>query len=190
MAAKGHCKHGEFIGEIRKASDVGYKSAHKVIWLACIYCGKERWVKLRNGLPGSLRCLRCAYKLNPPDCKGVKNSSWRGGRHKGSRGYILIWLSPDDFFYSMASKQGYVLEHRLVVAKALGRCLHSWEVVHHKEGCAKDDNRYPETLQLVSDDRHKQITILENKVRRLEGKVKLLQWQIREQSKVIGENRW
>ena len=68
----------------------------------------------------------------------------------------------------MVDKQGYVLEHRLVVAKAIGRNLHRWEIVHHKDNCPKDDNRYPETLQLVSDDRHDQITILGVRIKYLE----------------------
>jgi len=73
--------------------------------------------------------------------KGPKNPQWKGGRVTcHGDGYVLIKLSEDDFFRSMAGKQGYVLEHRLVVAKSLGRCLQPWEKVHHKNGI-KDDNR-------------------------------------------------
>jgi len=103
--------------------------------------------------------------------RGEKSYLWKGGRTKTKAGYIQIRLYPDDFFYSMANASGRVFEHRLVVAKALGRCLHLWEIVHHKKGFAKDDNRHPETLQLVSDDRHKQISILERRIKQLEKRL-------------------
>jgi len=81
----------------------------------------------------------------------------------------------------MANRGGYVLEHRLVMAKHLGRCLHDWEIVHHKGTKYpkdtienKGDNRI-ENLQLVTDERHKQITLLENKIKRLETKITSLE---------------
>jgi len=105
----------------------------------------------------------------------------------------MIRLPRDDFFYPMTGSNGYVFEHRLVVAKALGRCLHLWEIVHHKgakypKGSREDkaDNRYPENLQLVSDDKHKQITIMENRINHLEKEVKLLRWQVSELNKIKG----
>jgi len=65
--------------------------------------------------------------------KGENNPCWRGGRIKTSEGYVFIKLQPDNFFYPMANKpRGYVMEHRLVMAKHLGRCLHRWEILHHK----------------------------------------------------------
>lgn len=178
------------LGEIQKGQDIG-KSQFKYIWAACIDCGKERWVRFVNGKPMHLRCHACSMKSEVrkrglKHISGQANPNWKGGRNR-EHGYIVIKLQPDDFFYSMTNKKGYVFEHRLVVAKALGRCLHPWELVHHKKGYAKDDNRYPKTLQLVMEGQHNQITIMENKINtllqqnaELLKQIKLLQWQIKE----------
>ena len=154
----------------------------KFILHSCEGCGKERWVRLQKGLPLSVICRSCAGKTH----RGTRNSRWQGGRKETSQGYIKIWLDRDDFFYPMADeKTSYVYEHRLVVAKRLGRCLHSWEIVHHKgakypKGSRENrsDNRYPENLQLVTDDRHKQITILENKIAHQEKRIGELEQRI------------
>lgn len=70
------------------------------------------------------------------DRTGSKNPKWRGGRLKKTNGYIIV-QSPDHPFRCV---DGYVLEHRLVMEKKLGRYLTVNEVVHHINGI-KDDNR-------------------------------------------------
>ena len=155
------------INEIRTSKELGYKCGNKFIWLACLGCGEPKWVSLSDvRRRRSLRCHRCASLGN--------RWSSKSGKASDSRGYIRVRIYPDDFFYPMATKAGYVLQHRLVVAKAIGRCLHSWEIVHHLHarypgGSVEDkqDNRYPENLQLVQEMQHKQITILENKLDKL-----------------------
>ncbi len=176
------------IGEIRN------KSSHKYLWHACAGCDKERWVQLKKGQPESLRCRSCAKKgmkghaMSEETRAKLNKANWKGGRIK-RHGYILVKLYPDDFFYPMADKRGYVLEHRLVVAKQLGRCLQLWELVHHKDHIRNHND--VRNLQRVSDIGHKQITILEGKINAQEKQIeeqrkqiRLLQWQVGQLNKL------
>lgn len=71
------------------------------------------------------------------------------GRITTVRGYTAVTLRDDDPLRSMGwAKQGYVLEHRLVMARRLGRPLFKGEEVHHTNG-NKKDNRI-ENLELWS----------------------------------------
>lgn len=157
------------VGGKKSSKELGLNGKHMRIWAICPKCNQGRWVILtatkRLGYTGL--CHQC----NASSRGG--NRIKRGYRWVNSNGYVLNKLQPDSFFFSMTGKDGYVLEHRLVMAQRLGRCLHSWEIVHHKNGVRNDNS--VENLQLVSDDRHKQISILEAKISRLQkanGKLK------------------
>jgi len=178
------------LGEVRKGTDIGYKTRTKYIWHACVDCGKERWVPLRVSKPRDVRCPPCGHS-NPRRViySGKRKPRLIGRKVKSSYGYIKICIPQDDFFYPMADKAGYVFEHRLVMAKSLGRNLHSWEIVHHKNHI-KDDNGI-ENLELVSDIGHKQITMFERRITNLENKIeeqakliKMLQWQIKQREEI------
>ncbi len=134
------------LGDIKRGREIGRTSHSRFVYFACVDCGKARWVQLLRGEPRSLYCNNCSMRGRI----GELNSSWKGGIKK-SNGYIEVRIYPDDFFYPMANR-GYVFEHRLIVAKALGRNLHSWEIVHHKNG-DKLDNRI-ENLELVARTEH------------------------------------
>jgi len=81
------------------------------------------------------------YKHN---CVGNKNPNWKGGRLKKTNGYIIV-QQPNHPYCDM---DGYVLEHRLIMERHLGRPLLPTEVVHHINGIV-DDNRI-ENLMLFS----------------------------------------
>lgn len=184
------------IGEIRKGNEIGYASKRdKFIYVACVDCGKKRWVLLHGGRPRSIRCHKCGNKLN----RGVNSHRWKGGRQVTEQGYILVRVYPEDFFYPMANSEGYVAEHRLIMAKSLGRCLQPWELVHHKNG-VKDDNRI-ENLKLTTvgshsrehsrgyrdgyrsgfkDGHNSQVQALKATMENQSKEMRLLQWQVRE----------
>lgn len=71
--------------------------------------------------------------------RGSLHPTWRGGRTVAD-GYVKAWVDPDDPLRCMAGTGGYALEHRLVMARALGRPLSEHETVHHING-DRADNR-------------------------------------------------
>ena len=78
---------------------------------------------------------------------GVK--AFRGRKPRVNRnGYVVVYLAPVDPLAGMARAGGYVMEHRLVMARHIGRQLRKAESVHHKNA-VKTDNRI-ENLELWS----------------------------------------
>jgi len=105
--------------------------------------------------------------------RGAETASWRGGR-RVSDGYIRVWVHPDDFFYPMADTNDSVAEHRLVMARHLGRCLLPWEMVHHKNG-KRNDNKI-ENLELITDRRYHMIDAnTKAYIKRLEKRIEKLE---------------
>ncbi len=195
------------LGEVRLAEEIGKSGHARYKWHACEGCGKKRWARFNKGQIVSLRCIKCCYSLERRAkqaewCRkhfsGEKNFNWKGGRHITAEGYVLVTIQRDDFFYPMRNGDGYVLEHRLVMAKHMGRCLQSWEIVHHKgiryiDIRNKSDN-LEDNLKLTTAGSH----ITEHnkgyrdgyqqgyqdgsskQIEELRKEIKLLQWQIRE----------
>lgn len=86
------------------------------------------------------------------------HSRFKGGRVRAEAGYWQVLMPYNDPLYSMANRVGYVPEHRLVLARHLGRPLTSFETVHHING-DRTDNRL-ENLQLRQG-RHGKGTVLQ-----------------------------
>ncbi len=87
---------------------------------------------------------RVLRKLGRPTRTGATNhGNWKGGRVSTQAGYVAVFNGE---YLAMHNNAGYTLEHRLVMARSLGRALTPHETVHHING-DRQDNRI-ENLQL------------------------------------------
>lgn len=112
--------------------------------VTCILCAtpmyRRPWVLAKGeGKYCSRACRNKAHPLpdgrNLPSPKmGADNPAWKGGamlrsRHGNYQQVRYVRCPPD--LLSMARKDGYVMEHRLVMARWCGRPLTRAETVHH-----------------------------------------------------------
>lgn len=134
-------------GQTEAVIDIRGRKRGLKVWIICPVCTEGRWVRTdslkRKEFTGM--CNLCHNKFT--SLSGKDHGRWKGGYKR--HGYFEVKVQPDSPFYPMSKKSGYLVEHRLVMAKSLGRCLESCETVHHLNGI-KDDNRI-ENLQLISD---------------------------------------
>jgi len=85
---------------------------------------------------------------------GSKNPAWKGGVTYRSRkgNYVQVrYVRAPEWAWPMARKDGYVMEHRLVMAQIVGRLLTRTEVVHHRNHAPLDNRRG--NLELWPDNR-------------------------------------
>ena len=154
------------VGEEKSGKELGYKTNTRFFGVACTHCGKVRWMPKRLAERRVNYCRPCSDALfRSLD----KNFHWKGGKSKDKKGYIHIKLSSDDIYFLMANSEGYIFEHRLVMAKSLGRCLKPKETIHHLNGI-KDDNS-KENLTIVTNKSHPSKTFikqLQKRIRELE----------------------
>lgn len=135
-----------------RADRLGFKGRAIMLWRGCVGCGAMRWVP---AVRPRLRCRSCSGKrtivhalaLCPRSRpgqserqRGPRNPAWKGGVTVGGNGYRYVLLDSSDPMFSMANKERRVMEHRLIVARNIGRPLEAWEQVHHKNG-TRTDNR-------------------------------------------------
>jgi len=110
---------------------------YKRVEVRCAYCGKKLLRKPCHIKRSKIFFCseKCRGAWRSANLKRDKNTLWRGGKSYNN-GYLEIF-KPN---HPNVTSRGYVMQHRLVMEKFLGRYLKPEEVVHHING-DKTDNR-------------------------------------------------
>lgn len=112
------------------------------------------WVLTQIRKAGVSRSLAEAIR-NSPSHRAARLRSgedcprWKGGVKRTGDGRYLVVM---DKSHPAADVNGYVLEHRVIAERSIGRFLRTQEDVHHING-DHSDNR-PENLQVMSRAEH------------------------------------
>jgi len=145
------------------------------VQVTCGSCKQLRLCQVTSAHNSSGLCLPCSNKTLAK--VGEDHHLWKGGKTVDNDGYLLIHksllpLGEQTQFQEMFTHSGYILEHRLIAARTLGRNLFSNEKVHHLNAL-KQDNR-PSNLKVLSATNHAQehlgwIAALRAEILRLQG---------------------
>lgn len=144
----------------------------------CQYEGKRKHVKIKckfcenecESTPSGTKefCNKtCFNAYRSKTYRGERAFHWKGGRIDND-GYIAVIVKDHPYGLKKTNTQ-YILEHRLVVEKHLGRYLLPTEHVHHVNG-NKKDNRIENLILLTNSDHLK----LHYRDRKVDSKGKLL----------------
>lgn len=150
--------------------------------IICDNCGKAKQVpkKRFNRLVKVNKNIFCSQKCYEEFRIKTRHPSSEGNKTITRAGYVLVNIYSNHPYFSMATcrteLRGVVLEHRLVMAKHLGRSLTKYEFVHHINE-NKADNGI-ENLALVDKHTHSLITKMETEIENLKRENESLRRQI------------
>lgn len=119
---------------------------------------KERGWEYPQSAKETIGKAKKGRKLSKETRKKMSISDKIGGighKKKRSDGYICIYF-PD---HPKSTKDGYIMEHDLIMECLIGRHLKNDEIVHHKNKI-RDDNR-KENLQLMTFKEHARLHMIE-----------------------------
>lgn len=142
------CRHCSLINRLKDPKNHPmYKHGEHTKEHCCIRC--HSLISVESYLYGKQTCRSCGaigrkttllakqHMREAIRKQGKDNGNWKGGRVYNKNGYIMV-CCPD---HPNATLHGhYIVEHRLVMEKYLGRYLKSNEIIHHINGI-RDDNR-------------------------------------------------
>lgn len=100
-------------------------------------------------VPDRRRVRTCSAKCRADETmRGRRSLNWKGGRTRNGNGYALLHVPehPD------ADRDGYVVEHRYLMERLIGRPLERSEHVHHRNH-DRSDNRLS-NLELLTAAEH------------------------------------
>jgi hypothetical protein len=132
--------------------------------VTCILCGapmyRRPWILAKGeGRYCSRACRNRAHphtgkRSVPESMKGENNPAWKGGvtyrRRRGN--YVQVkYVRAPEWAQPMARKDGYLMEHRLVMAEWCGYLLTRAECVHHLNHSPLENQR--SNLELWPDNR-------------------------------------
>jgi hypothetical protein len=129
-----------------------YASVNRKHRIAVSNTGK----KPSNETKRKISMAKIGRKLTPETILKIKNANsgtrsacWKGGRHKDSNGYVLLYSPkhPNKFGGNR------VFEHRAIMEMHLGRTLSPIEVVHHINGVI-NDNRIENLMLFANNSEH------------------------------------
>ena len=139
------CK-AEFQKTLTGSKSPCFKGGYKTTDYYRVWIGKDRYtprarIVMENHLGRKLKSSERIYhkdgnKFNDRINNLTIKKVYSRYKIRTTQGYIKI-LKPD---HPKSNKDGYILEHRLVIEKQLNRYLEPYELVHHKNRI-KNDNR-------------------------------------------------
>jgi hypothetical protein len=123
-----------FLKKVRRSK---YRRSERAyVPFRCAQCGACRDLnvgqlkcRIRRGTFTGV-CQRCCRLIRLSSSTGARHARWQGGRRIHRAGYVFLHMDAlpcKDREVARFNKSGYVMEHRLVMGRRLGRPLEVWE---------------------------------------------------------------
>lgn len=127
---------GQKFGKLTVIDEAGCNKGH-ALWRCRCDCGTSTVASTGSLRYGTVRSCGCLTRR-----RGSDHPNWKQGFHITQEGHRETPV------LGSTARHRYRAEHRVVAERLIGRCLHPWEVVHHKNR-DRQDNR-PDNLMVMT----------------------------------------